>query len=79
MNYKCSACGRAIGAMLDKKGKPELFKCPNTGRVAHTIPKEPQTRTPLALPKWLEPEDLSHLAKKRKKKKSLLALPELRY
>ncbi|ASR75951.1 hypothetical protein SEA_GENEVAB15_114 [Mycobacterium phage GenevaB15] len=32
--YKCSACKRPVGLMVDAKGEPEMFKCPNTGRVA---------------------------------------------
>jgi hypothetical protein len=31
MNYRCE-CGKAIGLMADKEGKPEVFKCPYTGR-----------------------------------------------
>ncbi|QSM01195.1 hypothetical protein SEA_NANOSMITE_103 [Mycobacterium phage Nanosmite] len=37
--YKCSECRRPVGRMVDRHGNPELFKCPNTGRVA-----QPQSR-----------------------------------
>lgn len=43
--YKCSECSRAMGIMLGLNGTPELFRCHVTGRVAHTIPKLPISRT----------------------------------
>jgi DNA-directed RNA polymerase subunit RPC12/RpoP len=64
MNYHCSACGRQIGIMLDKKGKPELFRCPITKRIAQTVPAMPIRRSTPPLPKWLEANDLSQRAKK---------------
>lgn len=42
MNYFCSECHKPIGLMADKRGKPELFKCPHTGRVAR--PQQPVKR-----------------------------------
>ena len=37
--YKCSGCGREIGAMLDRNGQPEMFKCVRSGRIAKAIPQ----------------------------------------
>lgn len=68
MNYKCSDCSRPIGAFFDAKGRPELFKCPHTGRVAQCIPDRRQARTTPPLPKWLQPVDISTRAVKRKVK-----------
>lgn len=34
MNYQCSECHRPIGLMANQQGRPTLFKCPHTGRVA---------------------------------------------
>lgn len=65
--YKCSECMRTMGAMLDSRGKPELFKCPYSGRVAHTIPQFPVRRKPLKLNKSFAAEDISRRATKRTK------------
>ena len=64
MHYKCSTCFKPMGVMLDRKGKPELFKCPYSGRVSYTIPERPVIRDTPPLPKWLIPEDLSRRAVK---------------
>ena len=32
--YRCSECGKSIGLIADKKGNPELFRCPTTGLIA---------------------------------------------
>lgn len=37
--FRCSECRKPIGLMVDPKGKPELFKCPHSGRVASAIEK----------------------------------------
>jgi len=42
MHYNCSECGKPIGLMADKKGVPQIFLCPNTGRVA--VPQIPVKR-----------------------------------
>lgn len=34
MHYQCSECGKPVGLMADKTGAPQMFLCPNTGRVA---------------------------------------------
>lgn len=37
MHYICDQCGHTIGAMLDAKGRPEMFKCHRTGAAAKAI------------------------------------------
>lgn len=68
MHFRCSECSRPIGAFFDSKGKPELFKCPHSGRIAHCIPDRRVARSTPPLPKWLTPVDISILAKRRKAK-----------
>lgn len=66
--YKCSECFRPVGAMLDAKGKPELFKCPHSGRVAQAIAQVTLPRKPIKRNKMFEAEDISARATKRKVK-----------
>lgn len=66
MHYQCSECRRPMGAMLDRKGRPELFKCPYSGRVAHTIPEHPPQRKTIKPNKSLATEDLSRRASRNK-------------
>lgn len=35
--FRCSECRKPIGLMVDPKGRPELFKCPRSGRVGHMV------------------------------------------
>lgn len=32
--YTCPHCAKSIGLMLNGKGEPQMYKCPNTGLVA---------------------------------------------
>jgi hypothetical protein len=44
MHYNCSECGKPIGLMADKNGRPEMFLCPHTGRIARPqIPVKRET------------------------------------
>lgn len=45
MHHVCSECGRAIGLMADKDGRPTRFKCAYTGRYA-----QPHIITPRSTP-----------------------------
>ncbi len=45
MHYICSECRRAIGLMADKTGKPHLFTCVHTGRVAEVQVAHHRTTT----------------------------------
>jgi DNA-directed RNA polymerase subunit RPC12/RpoP len=38
VTYRCSACHKPVGPMLDKKGQPEPFRCPHSGRIAEAVP-----------------------------------------
>lgn len=67
MHYQCSECSRPMGVMLDMKGRPELFKCPYSGRGASTIPDRPVSRDTPPLPKWLETVDLSTRARRQER------------
>lgn len=65
--YRCSTCHRPIGVFLGSNGKPELFKCPYSGRVSHTIPELPIVRKAPKVRKDIAGEDLSARATKRKR------------
>lgn len=54
MDYQCSQCRAHMGAMLDKDGKPELFKCPKSNRAAHMIPELPVCRETPTMPREIE-------------------------
>lgn len=66
MHFRCSSCSRPIGAFFDAKGRPELFKCPHSGAISHCIPDRIEPRKTPSLPKWLEGDDISTRARKRK-------------
>jgi hypothetical protein len=42
MHYNCDCCGKPIGLMADKNGRPEIFLCPTTGGAAR--PQTPVKR-----------------------------------
>jgi hypothetical protein len=44
MNYVCSECHKPIGLMADSRGKPTLFKCIRTGRVAQTLSEPAESK-----------------------------------
>jgi len=70
--FVCSECGRRIGLMAGKDGKPELFKCRITGEVAELqVPVARKTPTkPMAFASEAETDSAS---KKKKKKPSAIA------
>jgi hypothetical protein len=53
--YRCSECNRLIGLMADKNGSAQIFRCPNTGRLAErqmplkrdTKPHKEPSQTPV--------------------------------
>ena len=74
MDFVCSECGRHIGMMAGKDGKPELFKCVRTGRVTQL--QIPVPRTTPARAFWLR-EDLEDTKKKKKKSAVAVDLSEM--
>ena len=82
--YQCSECSAHIGPVLDRNGKPELFRCHRTGNVAHIIPEQLIGRKPpKATLAVLELKNKGALAEKRGKEKvskhERFVLPENRW
>ena len=83
--YQCSECAVHMGPILDRNGKPELFKCHRTGRVANIVPNQLMGRKPpKATLAVLELKNKGTLAEKRDRKEKVskherFVLPENRW
>jgi hypothetical protein len=63
--FRCSECGHVIGPMLDKFGRPEMFKCHRYDTAAKMVPDTITSYKTPKKPKDLDAIDLSHRAKKK--------------
>lgn len=60
--YVCPECGKRIGLMADRNGRPELYKCPYTGNVVTRAQEPVRSMDPLSV----NPRGTKKVGKKHK-------------